>query len=30
MKDHPEFKEFYTTIFLNIPVEKLRERINKR
>jgi len=30
MKEHPEFREFYTTIFLNIPVEKLRERINKR
>ena len=30
MKDHPEFRKFYTTIFLNIPVEKLRERINKR
>ena len=30
MKDHPEYRDLYTTIFLNIPVSKLRERINKR
>ncbi len=30
IKDKTEIKEHYTTIFLNIPVEKLRERIFKR
>ena len=29
-KNHPEYREFYTTIFLNIPVNKLRERLDKR
>jgi len=30
VKDKPELDENYTTIFLNIPVKKLRERIEKR
>lgn len=30
MKDKPEFSEYYSTIFLNIPVNHLRERITKR
>jgi len=30
LKDKPELSENYTTIFLNIPVKKLRERIEKR
>ncbi|MCD5385181.1 guanylate kinase [Candidatus Gracilibacteria bacterium] len=30
IKDKPELKDFYTTIFLNIPVNKLRDRIKKR
>jgi len=30
IKQKPELRPFYTTIFLNIPVEKLRERIQKR
>lgn len=30
IKNHPEYRKFYTTIFLNIPVKKLRERIKKR
>ena len=30
IKDKPCIREDYTTIFLNIPVEKLRERISKR
>ena len=30
IKDKPELEESYTTIFLNIPVKKLRERIEKR
>ncbi len=30
IKDKPELSEKYTTIFLNIPVKKLRERIEKR
>jgi hypothetical protein len=30
IKDKPELREYYTTIFLNIPVDKLRDRIAKR
>ncbi len=30
IKDKPEFSEYYSTIFLNIPVKYLRERIAKR
>ena len=30
MKDKSEFSEYYSTIFLNIPVNHLRERITKR
>ena len=30
IKKHPEYREHYTTIFLNIPVNKLRERLNIR
>lgn len=30
MKQHPEFRVKYSTIFLNIPLLKLRERIAKR
>lgn len=30
IKDKPELRKNYTTIFLNIPVDKLRERIEKR
>ena len=30
IKDKPELRKYYTTIFLNIPVNKLRDRIEKR
>ncbi len=30
IKDKPELRENYSTIFLNIPIKKLRERIAKR
>jgi len=30
IKEKPELEDYYTTIFLNIPVKKLRERIEKR
>jgi len=30
LKEKKELRPYFTTIFLNIPVEKLRERINKR
>ena len=30
IKDKSELEEYYTTIFLNIPVKKLRERIENR
>lgn len=30
IKDKPEYSKYYTTIFLNIPVNKLRERIANR
>ena len=30
MKQHPEFSSKYSTIFLNIPLDKLRERIAGR
>lgn len=30
MNKHPEYRENYTTIFLNIPINKLKERLNIR
>lgn len=30
IKDHPDYRDNYTTIFLNIPVNKLRERLENR
>jgi hypothetical protein len=30
LKEKPELKEHFTTVFLDIPVDKLEERIEKR